>query len=144
MLKWSVIIVVVLVATLLVIVLIGASLPQKHVASRSVKLHRPPEAVWELMTGAQDWRHEVLSVKELPPRGGHRTWQETSRNGQTITYEELEATAPSRRVTRIADRNLPFGGTWTYAITPTEEGCTLTITEHGEVYNPVFRFVSRF
>jgi hypothetical protein len=24
------------------------------------------------------------------------------------------------------------------------DSCTLTITEHGEVYNPLFRFVSRF
>ena len=47
-------------------------------------------------------------------------------------------------VTRIADPHLPFGGTWTYEIAPTETGSTLTITEKGEVYNPVFRFVSRY
>jgi hypothetical protein len=47
-------------------------------------------------------------------------------------------------VTRIADSKLPFGGTWAYEIVPASNSCTLTITEDGEVYNPLFRFVSRF
>jgi hypothetical protein len=52
---------------------------------------------------------------------------------------------PARRlVTRIADHNLPYGGTWTYELTPDGSGTRLTITENGEVYNPIFRFVSRF
>jgi hypothetical protein len=45
---------------------------------------------------------------------------------------------------RIADPDLPFGGTWTYRLTPKGSGTRLAITEHGEVYNPLFRFVSRF
>jgi hypothetical protein len=28
---------------------------------------------------------------------------------------------PSRRVTRIAEKNLPFGGTWTIEISPTSD-----------------------
>ena len=55
------------------------------------------------------------------------------------------AEAPTHLVTRIADDKLPFGGTWDYAITPDGGGASVvTITEHGAVYNPVFRFVSRF
>lgn len=45
---------------------------------------------------------------------------------------------------RIADPNLPFGGTWTYDLVPGDQACSLTVTEDGEVYNPLFRFVSRF
>ena len=45
---------------------------------------------------------------------------------------------------RIADPKLPFGGTWTYEIAPTAGGSTLTITENGEVYNPIFSFMARF
>jgi hypothetical protein len=56
----------------------------------------------------------------------------------------VESEQPLRLVTRIADPNLPFGGTWTYLIAPEAEGCSIEITEHGEVYNPIFRFVSRF
>ena len=62
-----------------------------------------------------------------------------------ITYEVVESVAPSRWTTRIADPDLPFGGTWTYVITPLPDGgSTLTITEHGDVSNPIYRFVSRF
>jgi hypothetical protein len=47
-------------------------------------------------------------------------------------------------VTRVADPDQPFGGTWTFDIGPDSGGARLTITERGEVYNPVFRFIARF
>jgi hypothetical protein len=47
-------------------------------------------------------------------------------------------------VVRIADPKLPFGGTWTYEIAPIPKGSSLRIREDGEVYNPLFRFLSRF
>jgi hypothetical protein len=52
--------------------------------------------------------------------------------------------APCKLIVRIADAKLPFGGTWTYEITPVAAGSRLRIREDGEVYNPVFRFLSRF
>ena len=61
-----------------------------------------------------------------------------------VTYRVVESAPPRRLVTRIADQNLPYGGSWTYDLTPDGSGTHLTITEHGEVYNPIFRFVSRF
>jgi len=42
------------------------------------------------------------------------------------------------------DETLPFGGTWTFDLTSQGEGTDLTITENGDVHNPIFRFVSRF
>ena len=51
---------------------------------------------------------------------------------------------PTLLVARIAGPSLPFGGTWTYRIAPAAGGSAVTITEDGEVYNPVFRFMSRF
>ena len=47
-------------------------------------------------------------------------------------------------VTRITDKSLPFGGSWEYLVTSEGTGSRVQITERGEVYNPVFRFVSRF
>ena len=48
-------------------------------------------------------------------------------------------------MTRIDSKSLPFGGTWTYEVQPEADGRSrLQITEDGEIYNPVFRFVSRF
>ena len=142
--KWLLITVISLAGLLLLIVLIGACLPQKHTVSRTISLHREAEAVWSLISGPPTWRPGVSNYQELPPHDGHRMWRETDKHGQTITFEAIESTPPRRLVTRIADPKLPFGGTWTYEIAPAGDSCTLTITENGEVYNPLFRFVSRF
>lgn len=70
-------------------------------------------------------------------------FRETGADG-TILYE-VESVVPNKRlVTRIADPSLPFGGRWTYEVLPGGDSTTLRITEDGEVYNPLFRFVSRF
>ena len=60
--------------------------------------------------------------------------------------QEVEVLDPAARrmVTRIVDERA-FGGTWTWTVTPQEDGgATLTITEAGEVFNPLFRAISRF
>lgn len=142
--KWLLIVALSLAGLLILIVIIGALLPQKHRDSRTVSLHQPAEAVWSLISGPPTWRPDVKNYQELPPHEGRRMWRETDKQGQTITYEALESVPPRRLVTRIADPNLPFGGTWTYELVPGDHSCTLTITEDGEVYNPLFRFVSRF
>jgi hypothetical protein len=56
----------------------------------------------------------------------------------------VESNAPRRMATKIADRSLPFGGIWIFDITAAADGCQLNITERGEIYNPVFRFMSKF
>jgi hypothetical protein len=55
-----------------------------------------------------------------------------------------ESIPPTRLVTRIEGDNLPYGGAWAYALEPQGNLTRITITEHGEVYNPVFRFISRY
>jgi hypothetical protein len=37
-----------------------------------------------------------------------------------------------------------FGGTWTIEIAPSANGSTVTITERGEIYNVIFRTLSKF
>ena len=61
-----------------------------------------------------------------------------------MNYEVVDAIPGRRLVTKIADRNLPYGGSWTYEILADGSGSMLSITEAGEVYNPIFRFVSKF
>lgn len=142
--KWLLIFALVLAVPLILVLIVGAMLPRNHTVSRTTSLRQPPDTVWMLISGPPNWRPDVRSFEELPMHEGHRMWRETDKSGQTITFEAMESVAPRRLVTRIADPKLPFGGTWTYEIVPATDGCTLTITENGEVYNPVFRFVSRF
>jgi hypothetical protein len=123
-----------------IVVLIGAALPKEHVASRKIVLRASPSEVFALIAGPSDWRalkYELLTESPLK-------WRETDSGGDAITYERVDTIAPKRIVNRIADPKLPFGGSWTYEIAPSGSGTELTITENGEVYNPLFRFVSRF
>lgn len=79
----------------------------------------------------------------LPPADGHPRFREHLSSG-AVVYEIVEAAPPARFVSRIADPEQPFGGTWTFELAPEGAGTRVTITERGEVYHPVFRFLSRF
>ncbi len=142
--KWLLIGLGTLAAVALIVVAVGAMLPKAHVATRAIRLHKTPEAVWLVISGKPDWRPEVVRTDSLPDQGGHAMWRETNKGGMTITYERMETDPPRRLVNRIADKTLPFGGGWTYAIDPEADGSIVRLTENGEVYNPLFRFVSRF
>jgi hypothetical protein len=62
-----------------------------------------------------------------------------------MTFELAEARPSERLRVRIADKGLPFGGTWTFEIAPAAGGGSeLRVTEDGEVYNVIFRFMARF
>lgn len=144
-LKWIGRVVLVLGGLLAAIALVGAGLPVKHTAARSATFKASPPQLWDVIAGPPTWRPDVTRYQELPPRDGHRVWVEYGKGGSKMTYEEVESDPPRRLVTRIADPHLPFGGTWTYDVQPAADGgSTLTITEDGEVYNPIFRFISRY
>ena len=133
------------IAVLVVIVLaVGVSLPQSHVASGEATLPVPPAAVFAAVTEVDrypDWRTDVDRIEVLST--APLRWREHS-GGDAIMFEAVESHAPDRFVVRIADPDLPFGGTWTYDLSPDPGGTRLLIVERGEVYNPVFRFASRF
>ena len=144
--RWILGIVGILAAVVLLVVAIGYALPKSHVASVSARYAAPPEALWASLTDVSAfprWRKDLTRVELLPEENGQRGWREHSKN-DVITYRVVASDPPRRLVTRIADETLPFGGTWTYELAPADGGTRLTITERGEVYNPIFRFVSRF
>jgi len=145
--RWALIAGAVLIGLIAAIVIVGALLPRDHVATMSARIAGSPAAVWEtITTPAQfaSWRTDVTSVDLLPPTPTGPSWREHSRNG-AITMVVALAEPPHRLIGRIADKNLPFGGEWEYRIDPDgATGSVVTITERGSVYNPAFRFVSRF
>ena len=100
------------------VAIVGTRLPVTHTASRTARIGVPPPALYPMIV-------ELARTSEVPVR-----------------FEREEP--PSLLIARIADAKLPFGGTWTYRIAPAASGSDLTITEDGEVYNPFFRFMSRF
>lgn len=142
--KWIGIALLCLVLLVAVMAAIGLALPQDHVASRTVTLNRPIDEVWVAITDVQSfpaWRPSVTRVEVVNQEP--RRWREVGSDG-TLTLQVVEARAPSRFVSEIADTNLAFGGRWIFELRSTSSGTELTITEQGQVYNPIFRFVSRF
>ena len=125
--------------------LVGSRLPQGHVATRERDFASTADLVYRAVatpTEYPKWRKGVQRVDMLPDSNGISRFRETSM-GDEVTYA-IESNVPNRLfVTRIAQAG-PWGGSWTYEITPTGSGAHLRITEEGEVYNPFFRFVSRY
>jgi hypothetical protein len=133
-----------IVALIAAMAAIGAMLPRGHRATRRARFKQKPEAIYAVLSGPPDWRSDLKEFGDLPDKEGRKQWWELSQ-GQKITYELVEDLPPKRRVTRIADKSLPFGGTWTLEIVPEGDGgAALRVTEDGEVYNVIFRFMSRF
>jgi uncharacterized protein YndB with AHSA1/START domain len=133
-------------APIAIVTAVGWLLPKGHVASRRARFRQSPEAIWEALTNFAafpSWRPGVTTVEALPARDGHVFFREKGKFGE-ITMEIMEAVRPARLVGRIADGHLPFGGSWTYLISAERDATILTITEDGEVFNPIYRFVSRF
>lgn len=145
--KWILIVVGSLAAIVAIVAIVGAALPRDHVAAMSARIPAPPESVWAALTTPADfprWRSDVQRVETLPATATGASWREHGGNG-AITYVVDVAEPPRRLVGRIADTGLPFGGSWEYRIEPDGASASrVTIIERGAVYNPIFRFVSRF
>jgi len=138
----------VLAALLLCVVLVGWALPKHHhVRVKRLYVATPP-ALFALISDVKaypSWRADVTKVEVLSAEGRHPRWRETTKSGGPISYVMEESVPDRKLVARIADTNLPFGGAWTYELAPVgSNGTELAITEDGDVYNPIFRFVSRF
>jgi hypothetical protein len=137
------IVVALLLGSVILIIAVGAMLPKHHTASRTVVLRATPEQIFALISGAQDWRSDLKEYKFFD-QNGHAMVRETDKHRQTINYEIVQTQPPTLLKRTIADKNLPFGGSWTWNIQRQDERSAVTITEDGEVYNPLFRFVSKF
>ena len=124
--KWILILVGGLVLLVAIIAAIGATLPRNHVASRTLRVRRPPQDAWAAIV-------QAMSSADLPT-------------------DIVESDPPRRLVSKVKDTEKMFGGTWTVAVALAGDpstisgraGATITITEDGWVANPIFRFVSRF
>ena len=100
---------------------VGAWLPAAHVASRTKRLPTRPEIVWGLI-------NDPVASKG---------W------GGSVQTEVVDEDEPRRFVTRIVGETA-FGGTWTFELAPDgHDASTVTITERGEIHNPLFRTVMR-
>jgi polyketide cyclase/dehydrase/lipid transport protein len=143
---WVLISIAILVLSIFGMWIIGARLPKGHVATRAARFRQPPEVVWGALVAVEEmpsWRKELKAIERRPDVNGRPSWIETSSQG-VLPLVVVEWDPPRRMVAKIEDPQLPFGGTWTYEIGPVDGGSMLRITERGEVYPALFRFLARF
>lgn len=132
---------------ILAILAIGALLPVKHIASRSVTLNAPTAKIWAMISNYADmpaWRKELLRVEMKQDSHGQDIWQEFESENESLDFITIEQIEGQKLVRKIVGEKLDFGGTWTFILAENGDKTTLTITENGEVYNVLFRFVSKF
>jgi uncharacterized membrane protein len=136
-----------IVFTIVAVVLgIGAVLPRNHVVSRQIVLHRSPDEIYESLRDfntAPSWRSDLERVEMIATADNHVRFREHAKHG-AVTYDLVEDQPGKRVVTRIADPDLGYSGSWTYTFTKEVAGTRVQITEAGEVSNILFRFMSRF
>jgi len=145
MTRWILGIVIGLVAIVGLAWIVGLTLPKRHRASRTVTFAAAPAVVFAAISDFRrypEWRSDVKQIAVEGDGGQGSLVREENKTG-TIPYRVEVLAPPSRLVMRIADQKLPFGGTWTYELEPAAGGTSVTLTEDGEVYNPLFRVMQK-
>lgn len=124
-----------LVLAALILHVLGTRLPEEHVASASVVLKQPRQAVWDVVSdigGHKNWVKGLTSIERLPDRDNHEAWrQRMGRNSFVLVFSEKQP--PERMVGTIDDEAQFFSGRWEYALTEEPGGTRITLTEHGRV-----------
>jgi hypothetical protein len=133
-----------IVLAFVLVVVTGYLLPKHHIASRAATYRAAPEQLFPYIAGVQNWRSDVLHSELSDGPKGQRILHESLRDGTNMTYEITASVSPQTLTRRIVGKNLPFDGSWTYTLEPAATGTTVRITEDANVYNPIFRFMSRF
>ena len=132
-----------IVAVVLAILVGGLVTPRKHVASRTITLRATQDRVWSAVRDVArygDWRHELEDASVVDTVQPQLRWRETSTRG-SVTFGVTVDEPPHRFAARILDDDLPYSGEWTWQIDADGDDTRVTITERGEVGNPIFRFI---
>jgi uncharacterized membrane protein len=133
-----------LAALALVTTVIGALMPRDHVATSTITLKQPPDAVYALVRnigGMKTWWRDLKVSTRITDVPGERWKQEAS--GFSMQIDIIDESAPHRFTTRIVEeKGAPFGGAWIYEFAPAGQGTTVSITEKGWIGPPPFRVIA--
>lgn len=135
-----------LVLLFIVLHLLGKGLPEGHVISSTLRVARPPDEVFGLLSDTAaipTWDKGVDRVERLADRDGHETWRwHMGRNAMVLSI--TQRTPPTTLVRTIADEAKFFSGDWTYVLRPEGSGTALELTEHGRVHVAIPRAMMRY
>lgn len=122
----------------------GYFIDKNHTASRSVTFKASPETIWKLITDLESqpsWRKSLSEIRFIDRTLNKESWTEVSKTGDELSFKTRNKTEPSRYEAEIIN-NSNFGGYWEVTLEPSDGGTKLTLTEHGEIYNPMFRTIA--
>ncbi len=147
LLRWSGYVFVVLLLAVAVVMGMGSRLPATHVATATAEVAAPQARVWELISDVAKqpgWRTGLKAVEMDAGTEAGPCWTEVQQ-AMRMPLCVVESESPKRRVVRIADPKLPFGGGWTYVLEATGPGTTrVTIREDAVVRPAMWRFVGHY
>lgn len=135
-----------IVSVVLAVLVGGLATPRKHTAARTITLRATPDVVWALVHNVKEyprWRDDIQSVELAAGNDSRLVWTEIGRT-KSVSYRAEIDEPPMRFSSRIMDEDLGYSGEWQYILSPLDGGTRVTITEIGEVSNPVFRFFGNF
>jgi uncharacterized protein YndB with AHSA1/START domain len=130
----------------LVFYLAGLQMPREHRSVVTATFKTSRAAVWTAITNyaaMPSWWPAVKAIRtEKLPDGTELTWNKDS-HGQEIPFRTGESRVNEKLVRVIAKDDLPFGGTWTFALADAPGGGTqLTLIEDGFINPAIFRAVA--
>lgn len=141
--KWILLLVCILIVLIAMIYLIGSLMDVKHVATIERKLKMGSDETWIVLTNYKEYTSWRNGIKELTIDSTNH-WTEKNSHGDNVSYQ-LEVVDDKRTfITRIINKDLAYGGYWEFSISPLQDGCLVKITENGEVFNPIFRFMAKY
>ena len=132
-----------MVAVVLALVVGGLATPRAHTVTQSIVVPATPDAVWAVIRDFaryKEWRHELEYADLVTDSAEQPQWRETTTRG-SITFGVTLADPPHRMVARMLDDDAPVSGEWRWQLDAHPAGTMVSLTEHGEVGNPISRFV---
>jgi hypothetical protein len=131
-----------LVAVVAALVMGGLSTPRAHVASRSMVVNAPLDVVWRTVRSVYAyaaWRPE-LRESELSVGDEGEEWRESTRT-RSVRWGVTVDEPPHRFGARILDDDASATVEWMWMLEPAGNATRVTLTESGEVGNPIARFI---
>lgn len=133
-----------LIVLFLIILIIGLILPRERVVQRKAIFNASPQKVYSIVTNNNDYyyRSDLKELKILEKNGDIETWEEISKNSQSITFRTIKKEPYLRYEFEIVKAN-GFSGYWTgdFKIKATG-GTEFLSTEHIVINNPMIRCFS--
>ena len=137
-----------LVGALAAMTLIGWLMPSRYGVSQSFLLPVPVADVWAILDdypGQTAWRRDLIAVDRLPDEGSTEVWRERFERSATRSWT-VEARSPAWLVRQSDLEGGAIQRRWEFALEPvvSPSNTRITLTERGEIRNPLRRFVIRF